>query len=274
MLLAGCASPEEIPPTETVEPIDISTRFGLLAIDLADRRVTPLTEQSGPSWMSPTGAVVTWDEPQYAVILHENGTRTLGPLILWARVMDNATGIELIPDQARMREIGTGIQRYDQTLPESPIPGTGWTAASEDLTVLVGEYAAGRQGACLNDVFIRAAVNVRTIGCHVSVARDGRVGWTEGTGVRIMHTNGTIVNLTGQGRGDASAFSFVAHENPVFTADSQYYLRLTGGSQLRITEVIDGDGNAIVKLGGPRRLALEDVSEDGNRLLLRVFERT
>lgn len=277
VLAAGCAAPETPTPTTPVAAtgaIDLTGKMGLLAIELSERRVTALTERPGPAWISPGGDVVVWLDDSFSVVVNEAaGTRDVGARVTWARVHDNATGLEILPGEARIRDLVGGALRSNATLPPAPATGAAWTAASEDLSVLAAEYDAGRPSLCANDLFLRGAANARTIGCHLRVSPDGRIGWTETLAVRVMGADGEIRNVTGPPTGDAAQGNFVAHENPAFTADGVLYLRLTGGSQLTRTEVVREDGTALATLAGPRRLALVDASADGDRLLVRVFER-
>lgn len=277
ILLAGCASPASPPPT-SAQPgtgaLDLSDETGLLALDLPARRIVALTPRPGVAWMSPGATVFVWLEETFSIVVNDAAaTREVGPSVGWARVFDNATGLELTPGEARWRGLENGTRLASAPLPPAPATGVAWTAASDDLAVLAGEYAGEGRGACQNDVFVRAAANARTRGCHVQVAHDGRVGWTEAGSVRVMGLDGAIRNVTAPPSGDVAQSAYVAHENPVFTREGVLYLRLTGGSDLALSELVGEDGVARAKVDGPKRLALLGASEDGQRVLVRVFER-
>ncbi|HUR69802.1 MAG TPA: hypothetical protein VM370_11210 [Candidatus Thermoplasmatota archaeon] len=275
LLLAGCASKPEEPAKTGTGPIDLSGKLGLLAIDTTTRQVTALTQTQGVGWMSPSGNVVVWLDEGFSVLVEAtSNARQIVPATQWARVFDNGTGIELLVGKASWRDIRSGNESAFALLPDAPRAGTRWQAASDALDVLAVEYLSGSGTGCANDLYIKATQPARTQGCHIRVAGDGRVGWTEATGVRVRATNGSIVNLTGTGRGDAATNSFVAHENPVFTTNGTIFLRLTGGKELLRTEIVTEGGQVLAKMEGSRRLALRDVSDDGRFLLVSAFERT
>lgn len=274
VLAAGCTSPDATPTTpSTAGPVDLTGKLGLLAVDLAARRVTALTEKPALAWMSPGGTLILWTEESFSILVDTTtNARQVTPTMYWARIHDNRTGLALTSDHALIRNLSGGEDQWSAPIPPSPAPGVYWNGASEDLSVLAAE-SAPKSPACANDIYIRAAQSQRTQGCHLRVARDGRVGWTEATGVRVRGTNGTITNVTGTGAGNIEAGEFTAHENPVFADDGVLYLRLVGGKELLRTEVIGADGEPVAKIEGDRRLALLDVSADGNRLLVRAFDR-
>jgi len=273
LALAGCAAPAQ-DPAGAEGPIDLSGRLGLMLVDVESRSVLLYGERATLGWMSPNATVVTWMEEDYAIV-HDRttGARDIGAPTVWARVHDNGTGLELAEEEARLRQL-VGVDVLQTTpLPPPPRVGARWTGASADLGVLVGEYLGAQRGGCRNDLYIRSPQLERSIGCHLRVADDGRVGWTEGTSVRVRERDGTLRNLTGPGSGDASNGTFVGHENPVFTEDGVLMLRLTGGLQLRLSEIVDEEGNVLAKADGPRRLALLDASADGRHILVRAFDR-
>lgn len=273
-LLAGCSSPSATPtPSDGV--IAIADKTGLVVLDLADGLMVGLTDRPGLGWISPSGGVLSWLDEGFAVVVDGAAdARAVGPAVPWTRVYDNATGLELAPGEARWRVLRNGTTLATAPLPAAPSPAAPWTTASDDLAVLGAEYAGEGRGACAHDLFLHGATSVRTRGCHLSIAGDGRAGWTEGGGVRVMDADGTIRNVTGPSSGDASQNAFVAHENPVFTRDGMLYLRLTGGASVAKTEVLGEEGTTtLARLDGPKRLALLGATDDGQQILVRVFER-
>jgi hypothetical protein len=272
LVLAGCAAPGS-PTQEGTGPIDLATDMGLIAVDLTTRQVTLLTDSPGFGWMSTSGTLVAWLDQGFAVLLvSQTGQRQVVPPGQWTRIYDNGTSLELSPTGALWKNISDGTQLGSAPLPPTPRAGSRWNGASDDLTIMAAEYVPENATApCTNEIFIHGTTNGRTTGCHLRVARDGRVGWTEGGGVRIRAHEGAITNLTPGGGGDISTDNYVSYENPVFTSNSVAYLKLTGGRKLVKTEVIGSDGSTLASLPGPARLAFQDISEDGRFLLLRTF---
>lgn len=272
LLLAGCAAPSEpqARPTPLVDEgaIDLTERLGLMLVDVEARQVQVLTERNALAWMSPNGTFVTWTEATYSSILDRSaGSAAIGPRTVWARIHDNATGLELVEREARIRPLGDGPALSNATVPATPLGGA-WTSASEDLAVLGLERAGGRPGSCASEIVLLETRVERTVGCHLRIAPDGRSGWTEGSMVRVRARGGAIVNLTDpHGQSDATL------ENPIFAGEELLMLRVTGGAVATLTEVVDRDGNALAKAAAPRRLALHDATSDGRYVLLRVFER-
>ena len=265
LALAGCASPEGGAPTPDASPdaqtgpVDLTGKSGLLLVDLDTRAVAGLTQTPGLAWMSENATVLTWTEETFSVALDRaSGGREVAPLTLWARVYENGTGLELAAGAANVREIVTGNVRDTKPLPPAPVEGRAWTGASDDLAVLAAEYAVSGRGSCSSDIILRAGAGERTVGCHLEVASDGRVGWTEGRMARVRGLDGAIVDHEG-------------FENPVFTRDGVVMLRVTGSAPISLTEVVTPDGEVLAKLDGPRGLALQDVSADGRYLLVRTF---
>jgi hypothetical protein len=273
LLLAGCSTPA---PANDTGPIDFTGKIGLLAIDTTTRQVTTLTDFNGFGWMSPSGAFVTWLDEGYAVLLETpTNAREVVAGGQWVRIYDNATGLELRPGMALWRPLKGGDAVGNATIPDAPRAGTRWNSASDDLGVLAAEYIPpGRGPPCVNEVYVHARENIRSIGCHVRVASDGRAGWTEAGVVRVLGLDGNITNLTQPAGGDAANDSYVSHENPVFSSDGVAYLRLTGGAQIVRTEVLGPNGTALAKMEGATRVAFHDISQDGRFLLVRAFERS
>lgn len=273
LLVAGCASPTNEPRDES-GPIDLTDKLGLILVDLETRELTTFTQRAALAWMSENATAISWTEENFAIVVDRaTGGRDIAPLTIWARIYDNGTGLELADGEARLRELVSGTIRYTLPVPPAPIAGLAWTAASDDLAVLGGEYAVSGRPTCANDIVLRGEKGERTIGCHLKIAIDGRAGWSEATGVRLRERNGTVVSLTGFGRGDPTNGSYVGHENPIFTRDDLLMLRLTGGTTVTLSEVLARDGTVLAKVDGPRRVALHDVSADGRYLLLRTFDR-
>lgn len=274
LVLAGCASPDNKAQEDETGPIDLSDALGLILLDLDMRERTVYTERTALAWMSADARAVSWTEENFAIVVDRStGGRDVGPLTIWTRIYGNGTGLELVDGKAHLRDIVTGTIRSTTPVAPAPIQGFAWTAASDDLAVLGGEYAVSGRPSCANDIILRGEKGERTIGCHLEISADGRAGWSEATGVRLRERNGTVISLTGFGQGDPSNGSYVGHENPVFTADGLFMLRLTGGSEVGLTEVVTRDGTVVAKMDGPRRLALHDASSDGRYLLVRAFDR-
>lgn len=268
-LLAGCASPSE-PPADARGPVDLTGKNGLLLVDADGRLVQPLSEQAIQAWMSPSGRLVTWIEADYAILLDvQTGQREVVPQQVWARITDEGTGLLLLPGEARFMDLVTNEVRRAEPVPAAPRAGARWTAASDDFAVLGAEYATDGATRCSNDLFLRAQRAERTVGCHLRVAPDGRAAWTEGNRVRMLDANGTLANVTAEAGG--SATDFTAYENPILLPDGVAHLRMRGGQEVALTEVIGPGGAPLAKLDGPSRLALHDVSDDARLLLVTTF---
>ena len=270
LLLAGCAAPAPGTGAEEGGPVDLTGRSGTFLVDLREGAVQPLSTRATLAWMSPSGAVVTWQEPDFAaVLLRSSGAREVAALRTWAHVSDDATGVELAPALARVRHVVTGTELSNATLPAEPA-GRAWTRASADLGVLAGEYAPARPTApCRNEIVILAGTIERATGCHVRVGPDGRVAWAEEGAIRVRATDGTTRALAAPPSMDGV---FVAHENPVFAGERVLYLRLQGEGTLERTEIVDETGASLARMEGARRLALLDVSADGRWLLASAFD--
>lgn len=270
ILLAGCAAPAEEPRANG--PIDLEESVGTLLLDLDEGAVDLLTTKPGLAWMSPSGAIVTWVEDGFAVVLDRGtGVRDVAPSATWAGLHDDGSAVELLPGEARIRAVSTGESISNRSLPLAP-DGGAWTGASADFGVLVAERARADAPSCQHDIAILAQRVERTVGCHAEVARDGRVAWTEGNGVRLREANGTVRWLAEAGLSDSpSVASYVAFENPVFTENGTLMLRLRGAEALEVTEVVDPTMQPLATLDAPYRLALLDASADGRWLLARVF---
>lgn len=275
ILAAGCAAPDALPPAPAPEgPIDLTGKLGLLLLDRATGDVATLLEQPALAWMSGGSHLLVWTDATFDVVVNRtSGARHVGPPVVWARVYDNGTALELASGEAKLRELVSGNTLWTKPLGPTPREGISWTAASDDLSVVALEVPGARPVACQNEITIRSTRLDRTLGCHLRVAPDGRAGWTEATAVRMREADGDLVNVTAPGSGDPAAGTFVAHENPVFTRGGVVMLRITGGERIALTEIVDEEGNAIARMAGPRRLALHDVSEDGQFVLVRAFER-
>lgn len=271
ILVAGCASPTH-GPAASDGPIDLTGKQGLVAIDLKADKVTSLSPTARFGWMSPSGALVVWLDDTLAILLDlSTGQREIVAVSPLLRLNDNATGLVLGQPNASWTQLRTGVVVGSTPIPAPPVADSRWTGASDDLTVFIAEYAAPNAGsACANDIYIHGTTNVRTQGCFVRVANDGRVGWTEVGGIRVRTTDGNITNITAPGGGDATKSAYVSSENPVFTADGIAYLKLTGGKDLVKTEIIGPDGTVLATAAGPARLTFQDISTDGNFLLVRV----
>lgn len=270
MLLAGCAAPAEGPRAEG--PIDLQESVGTVLLDLHEGSVETLTAKPGLAWMSPSGALVTWVEDGFAIVLDRGtGVRDVAPSATWSRLQDDGSAVELLPGEARIRAVSTGATISNRTLPLAP-DGGAWTAASADFGVLIAERARPDASACQHDIAILTQRVERTVGCHVEVAGDGRVGWTEGNGVRLREANGTLRWLAEAGLSEGpSVPGYVAYENPVFTANGTLMLRLRGADALATTEIVDEAMQPLATLDAPSRLALLDASADGRWVLARVF---
>lgn len=260
LLLAGCGAPTEDPPADDATgPIDLAGESGLLFLDLETREVRTYTQTPGLAWMSQNATAITWTEATFAVAVDRStGGREVVPAKVWARVYDNGTGLELAADGAHLRHLVTGNVVETRPLPPPPAEERTWTAASDDLRTLGAEYATSGRGSCASDIFLRVGSGERTVGCHLEISGDGRVGWTERDRARVREANGTIVDHAGL-------------ENPVFTRDGVVMLRVTGRSPVTLTEVVTSDGEVLATMEGPTRLALHDVSADGRYLLVRAF---
>lgn len=273
MILAGCADAPPAPQPDAEGPIELDGRRGLLLVDLEARTATSFAERALLAWMSENATIITWAEDNFALVAERTtGARTVGPLTVWARVHEDATGLQLEERAANLRYLANGTLRASTPVQPPPLAGVSWTAASADLRVLGGEYAvSGRQG-CSNDIVLLDERVERTVGCHLEIARDGRAAWTEATLVRLRGTDGTISNLTGPGTGNRANNTFVSHENPIFTAEGTLLLRVTGGATRALTEIVTTDGNVLAKLEGPRHLAMHDASADGRFVLVSAFD--
>lgn len=250
--------------------MDLTGREGLLLVETRARAIQPLTLQHIDAWMSPDGLFVTWEDAGFSILLRtDGGARDVVPTQTWSRITAQGTGIVLGTQEARTMDLVKNDVLDRRELPAAPA-GVAWREASDDFSVLATE-AAGRTPGCFHDVYVKAAKDVRTIGCHVRVAPDGRVAWTETNRIRGLDAEGNVVNLTEAPGG--SADDFTAYENPVFTTDGMAYLRLRGGQTLRSTEVIGPDGGVLARIDGPTRLALHDVSDDGRWVLVTAFTR-
>lgn len=250
LLLAGCGAPAV---DEQDGRFSLGAQQGLFLVDLEEQRAEQIIEEAGLAWMSPQGAFLSWTVADYAIVNDRaSGARDVAPQVPWARIHDNGTGLEITPEGARWRDLRTGIAVGNATLPSTPFAGARWTAASDDLSVVAAEYPTGG-GACANDIYVRAATNDRTRGCHLRVALDGRVGWTEGPNARIRGRDGAIANVTG--------------ENPVFSAQGFLYVDQAAEGP----EVLDQDGASLVRADAGLRFALHEVSGNGRFLLLRAF---
>lgn len=268
LLLAGCASPAGEPGDG--RPLDLTEERGTLLLDLRENRSQLLTTHPGLAWMSASGALVSWTEANYAVVLDRSiNTRDVAPLVPWSRIDDDGTGLEMRVGEARIRELVSGDPVRNVTLPPTPT-GRAWTYASDDLTVLGAEHADTGAAACGHAIRVQRGETARAIGCHLEVSRDGRVAWTEGDGVRILGDDGTA---TPWPPAHSATEEGVRHENPLFTANGTIAIRLRAQDGATVSEVVDDDGQVLATLHGPRELALLDVSSDARWLLVRVFQR-
>lgn len=252
LLLAGCSQPA---PAPAEGPLDLSGSDGLLLLDLESRSVVPISATATRAWISPSGEYLTWAEPTYNVVQTPQG-RVVAPLATWARVFDNGTGYDMAPGVARLRHLVNAT-----AITETPLPPTDrtWTLASEDLSVLGGEFATSSVW-CAHEIRLRTQNATTFPGCHLAIAADGRAGWTTGPEVRVRHTNGTIERITAPEGSTA--------ENPVFTANGVLYLRLHGDD----TDLLAwGNETALAKTHTPRKLALHGATDDGRYLLLASF---
>lgn len=271
LLVAGCASPTDAPVAEG--PIDLPQQVGTLLLDLQENVTQTLTTKPGVAWMSPSGSLVSWTEDAFAIVLDRAaGAREVAPSVTWTRIEDDGSGIELVPGEARVRVLLTGDAVSNRSLPPTP-DGGAWTGASADYGVLVAERVRPDVDApCQHEISILTERAERTVGCHAKVASDGRVGWTEGNGVRARDVNGTLRWIAQASRTESPAVpEYIAYENPMFTANGTLFLRLRGERALNVTELVDENMTVLATLDGPYRLALLDVSRDGRWLLARVF---
>jgi hypothetical protein len=269
LLVAGCAAPAVEP--DTTRGLDLAGRVGTLLLGLDDDSVQLLTPQQGLAWMSPSGALVTWTGVDFAIALDRaTGERDVVPLIVWSRIDDDGTGLELRAGEARTRDLLTGAEVRNTTLPPPPGSARAWTYASADLAVLGAEHAEPGAAACAHEIHVRAPELTRATGCHLEVSRDGRVGWTEGDDVRILQDGAPTVWSSAQGPAPDEP---VRHENPLFTGEGTIALRIRGSADATVSEVVDEDGQVLAMLEGPRQIALLDVSEDARWLLVRIFTR-
>lgn len=264
LLLAGCAgSPAQTPR----DGLDLTGRHGTLLLDLQEERVTPLSEKEGLAWMSPSGALLVWTDVNFATLLDRStGAREVVPLVVWSRILDDGAGVELAPGEARVRNLLTGATLETRELPPAPEGARAWGAASSDFTVLGAELPSGPPGACQHQLHLRLPAAERVTGCHLKVARDGRVGWTQ-EGTLVVRAPGAAAETW------AEPTDTTTHENPVFADDRVLALRLTkdGRGALVATHVMGEDGEELASLAAPSRLALLDVSADARWLLVRVF---
>lgn len=261
LLIAGCTQPQNEPAAED-GPIDLGARTGLLLVDLETRSVAVLSTSARGAWISPSGAYVAWSEPAYGVVQTPDRGRLVAPSGTWARIHDNGTGLELVPGEARFRDLVTHDVVANASLPPAPRAGSAWTRASEDLAVLAVEYpAAEAAGACRDEIAIRATEGVLFQGCHLAVASDGRVGWTTGPEVRLRHPDGTVENVT--------ASEGATNENPVFTDEGLAYLRVHGADTHVVLRA--ADESVVARAASPQRLALLGATEDGRYLLVSSF---
>lgn len=285
LLLAGCTS-EDPSPTPTSSPSPDTTdvtgpvvlapeQLGLILVDTTSEKPLVLSPTSNLGWMSPSGDVLIWEGEEDFFVLSNRTRQTVQPAseVLWSRIEDDVTGIVMRPEGALRALLTNGTEVQTFPLPTGPRPDRSWSGVSADLRVLGAEWegATGGRG-CQNALSVldtSTGENFTSTGCHLRVARDGRVGWTQATGVWVREANGTVRDVTGTGR-DVNG-TFVAHENPVFTADGFVHLRLRGGGRLMGTEVVDEGGAVLARLDGANRVALLDASADGRFILLRVF---
>lgn len=270
LLLAGCAD-TTAPAAEG--PIALEDRAGLLLIDVPTRGVTVLSPTATLGWMSPSGGTLVWREQDYSIFYNASARDgDVTPQRIWARIEDDGTGFTFEPGRVVRRLLTNGTEVDAQAVPPGPRPDGTWTGGSADLSILGAEWPGVTGGSgCQNALAFHGpeARSDSRPGCHLRVARDGRIGWTQSTGVWIRDASGEVRDVTGTGR-DVNG-TFVAHENPVFPAEGAVYLRLHGQRTLERTEVVTDEGTVLATLDGPLRMALLDVSADGTKVLVRVF---
>lgn len=258
LLFAGCTTPG--PATTPDGPPSLDGQRGLLFLDATAGRYERLSEDAIGAWLSPGGSIAVWSEGSYHVVAPRGGERAIVPAARWAQVYDNGTGLEIMSGEARVRSLLSDDVLWRRGIPPPPRQGTTWQAASDDLSVLAVEYPG--EVACRGAITIAVSTPLLAGGCHLSVARDGRVGWTEGAIARVRHTNGTIENVTAPQ--DARA------ENPVFTDAGFAYLRID--AQGRTELVLRGETERVVaQAKAPTRLALHGASADGTYVLVTAF---
>lgn len=258
LLVSGCTG-DDAPPAEDDGVARLASERGLVLFDRETGLAQRLTQTPGLAWVSPSGRYVLFDEASYAVLMDvTTAQREVVPRGVYVRVYDDTTGLRLDEGRAEVARLATG-----EVVGRRGLPAGGWDQAADDFAVLAAEEVAA--GDCRNRVrILRDGNESEATGCHVRVSADGRVGWTEGGRVKLAARDGAVRELAPEREG-------VAHENPVFTADGELYLRVVGARPAS-TELVAGNAT-VLRMGGPARLAIHDASADGRLVLLRVFDR-
>lgn len=245
--------------------MELSGKAGLLAIDLRNGTIQVLSDVGTLGWLSPHAQRVLWAEGNYGILLDATtGARDVVASARAIRLYDNGTVLEAGEGEIRWRDAKSPTASASAEVPPAPVAGTGWTQASDDIRVVGVEYLGPAGTTCLNDLYVRGSNGSRTAGCHLRVAADGRAGWTELSTVRIRGPEGIIETVRAPSEDTRL-------ENPIFTADGYYYLRVHDRTTRTLTEIVDQDGEVVATLTGAGKMALLDATADGNLVLANVF---